>query len=134
MGIEMQWYVPQKIVHGDIIGDISLEDIQNSSRELQEMFAQSDSPLVHVLSNESQVGSLPISLNMLSEAADFMRHPQMGWMITYGTDNRMAKFMLSMISGIARVRHRRFATLEESLEFLVSVDTTLPTIEQMLDR
>lgn len=132
MGFEIKWYLQKKIIHADIIGKVSIDDVKLGSQTAIDMFNQSNAPLVHVLANESNLESLPISLNAFSEAATFMRHPQIGWLIMYGTDNRMSKFMSSMLSGIAKVRHRRFETLEQSLEFLTTVDTSLPPIEEML--
>lgn len=132
MGFDIEWFVHGRIIKANISGDIAIEDLKNGSDIALKMFEESDAPLVHVITNETDVGSLPVSLQLFSEAVEFMRHPRMGWMLMYPTANQLSKFLSGMVAGIAKVRYRRFESIEESLQFLVSVDTTLPSIEEML--
>jgi len=37
-----------------------------------------------------------------------------------------------MVTQVTRVRHRRFITLRECLNFVTTMDTTLPSIEEIL--
>ena len=132
MGFENSWLVPGKVVYSRVIGKITLEELSNVSEMTIKMFEESDSPLIHLIIDESELDKLPVSIKSFSEASTLLKHPQMGWMIMYGTDDRMAKFMSTIITGIAKVRHRRFRTFEECLAFLKTVDSTLPTVEEML--
>lgn len=134
MGFDIRWLVPGRIIDVTITGEISIEDLENESNIILDMFAESDAPLVHVITNEAALESLPTSLQMFSDALDFMRDPRLGWMIMYPSNDSMSKFLSGMVAGISKVRYRRFDTLEESLQFLVTVDTSLPTVEDMLEQ
>lgn len=131
MGIHIRWLITGKVIHADLQGSLSIEELQEGSQIANNMIEESESPLIHILTNESQLESLPVSVKAFNEAVAFTRHSRLGWLIMYGTDNRFAKFMSSIVSGISRVRHRRFVTLEDALKFLAHVDTSLPSVEEM---
>ncbi len=128
-----RWFVENKIIITDFIGDISLDDLKSSGMQVMQLLEQSDSPLVHLITNETDLLSLPSSIKEMSESSPFMKHPQMGWMIMYGSEDRLAKFKAAIVTGIVQTRHRRFLTLQESLEFLVAMDKSLPAVEEMMN-
>ena len=127
-----RWLVENKIIITDFVGDVTLDELKSNAMMVAKLLDESTSPLVHLLTNETDLISLPISIKQLSESSPFMEHPRMGWMIMYGNEDRLSKFKAAIVTGITKTRHRRFLTLEESLEFLVSVDKSLPTVEEML--
>lgn len=134
MPVQIEWFVENQIIHVDAIGDIIPEDVMELSEKVVASIDASDSPLVHVIISEAQMDSLPRSIKVMKEITKFFGHERLGWFLIYGnTDrDRLAIFVASAVTSMARLRHRRFATLEESLEFLASVDSSLPTVEQML--
>lgn len=134
MVADIRWLVPQHVIHGKPTGKYTVEELTQASQEIVALLNASDKPLVHLLIDESQLDGMPISLSALTEAFTFLSHDRLGWMIIYGTDERLKKFISSMVTNITRVRHRRFDTREEALEFLVSMDTTLPTVEVILEQ
>lgn len=134
MGIDIQWFVYGRIIRANISGDITIEDLENGSNTTIALIEESDAPLVHIVTDETDMGSLPTSLKLYSDAVEFMGHDRMGWLLMYPSTNSMSKFLSSTVAGIAKARYRRFESLEESLRFLVSIDTTLPSIEEMLER
>jgi len=129
----IEWLVENKIIIGKPEGDPSPEDLKQASETYHILLDSSDAPLVHVLVDESKLETLPVSISVLAEKLDFLKHPRLGWFILYGNEDAMKNFVSSMLTGINKVRHRRFLTLEDSLEFLVSVDSTLPSVENILE-
>ncbi len=129
----IEWLIENKIILGKPEGDPSPEDLKQASETYQKLLDSSDAPLVHVLVDESKLETLPVSISVLAEKLDFLKHPRLGWFILYGNEDAMKNFVSSMLTGINKVRHRRFLTLEDSLEFLVSVDSTLPSVDEILE-
>ncbi len=129
----IEWLIENKIILGKPEGDPSPEDLKQASETYQKLLDSSDAPLVHVLVDESKLETLPVSISVLAEKLDFLKHPRLGWFILYGNEDAMKNFVSSMLTGINKVRHRRFHTLEDSLEFLVSVDSTLPSVDEILE-
>lgn len=129
----IEWLVENKVIIGKPEGNPAPDELQQASDTYRILLDASDAPLVHVLVDEGKLDTLPVSLKVLVDNLDFLKHPRLGWFILYDNDDQMKKFVSSTLTGITKVRHRRFKTLEDSLEFLVSVDTTLPTVQEMLD-
>jgi hypothetical protein len=132
MQLQIDWLLENKVVQFNIRGDVTLEDLSQVSEAIEDFINQSDAPLIHVLHDERGMGSIPSSLKVLTESLGFLKHPRLGWFIIYGNNDRIKKFLSSMVMGIAKIRHRNFETLEESLDFLVTVDSTLPSIQNIL--
>jgi len=132
MVADIRWLVPHHIIYGKPTGKPTVDELKQASQEIAKLLDESGKPLVHLLIDESDLDGMPISLSTLTEAFAFMGHDRLGWMIIYGTDERVKKFISSMVTNITRVRHRRFDTRQEALEFLVTMDSSLPTVEAML--
>jgi len=133
MEFQIDWLVKNKVVQFNIQGDVTVEDLSDVSDRIQGLINESDAPLVHVLHDEQGMGTMPISLQVLTDALGFLKNPRLGWFIIYGNDDRIKKFISAMVMSVAKVRHRNFKTREETLNFLVSMDTTLPKVEEMLE-
>lgn len=132
MAVESHWLVPGKIIHTDLIGDLSINDIKTGSQSVIDLLESSEYDTIHIIGNESQMGKIPVSLRLFSEAADFMRHPKVGWLMLYPSDNQFTKFMGSIISSMTGVSHGQYPTITECLVSLSRIDPSLPPIEEMI--
>jgi hypothetical protein len=129
----IQWLIDHKVIIAIPEGKPPVEDLQLASDTFQAFMDESDAPLVHILIDESKFEAMTISLKILSDVFGFLKHPRLGWVVMYGSDDQMKKFVSTMLTGMAKTRHRRFDTFEESLDFLMTMDSTLPTIQNPLD-
>ena len=134
MAIDVRWLLDHKIIQVHITGDISLEDITHLSTSILTHFDQSDASLIHIVVNKEDSGALPKSLKSVVEGTKFLRHEQLGWFIIYGQlgHGGLAVFFSTVVTGLAKVRHRRFETLENSLKFLTTVDSSLPPLDTLV--
>jgi len=135
MPVNVCWLLEYKIIQVSVTGDISLDDIRFLSESIVTHFEQSDAPLIHVLVTKEGSGMLPKTLKSVVEATKFLTHNQLGWFIIYGNmkHQTIAVFFSSVITGITKVRHRRYDTLEASLKFLTSIDSNLPPLDALLE-
>jgi len=132
MAVQSRWLVQGQVIITDLVGDLSLEDIQTGSQQVVDLLNESELDKVHIIGNQTEMGSIPISLKLFTEAAGFMRHPKLDWFMMYPSENQFARFMASMTSNLAGINHRQVATLEEALTVLTRLDPNLPTVEEML--
>ena len=132
MTVTIQWFLENRVIYMETPGKLLLEEVGETSNTIINMIDNSDAPLVHVVINEIDLESFPKSLKAFNDAVSFLRHPRIGWLIIYPSTNQFAKFMSGMVAGIAKVRFRRLETLDESLAFLTSMDSTLPSSEELL--
>ena len=64
MPVESRWLVPGKIIHTDLVGDLTIDDIRAGSKGVIALLDESDHRMVHIIGNESRMGSMPKSLNL----------------------------------------------------------------------
>lgn len=131
MTFEISWFVENRIIFAKASGKMTVEELRVASDKVVKMLEASDASLVHILSDESDLESFPISVKALNEVVGFMRHPKMGWMLLYPSDNNISKSLSNILAGVTKMWIRRFASQQEALEFLVLVDSTLPTVDEM---
>jgi len=132
MPIETKWLLENRIVLVCTSGHVEAADMRNMSDMTIKMFESCEVPLVHILINE-QADSLPKSVGHITKATEFMRHEKMGWFIIFGNDNPVMKFQSYLVSKVMRLRYRRVNTMQEALEFLQMVDSTLLQALTQLD-
>lgn len=132
MAYELNWLVENKVIEIGIHGEIELDTIEAMSKEILDYIEMSDMPLVHVMIDDEDVTTSIKQIKGVVNVGKAMNHPRFGWLIIYGSSNKMFQFMSYLISQISKVRFRRFSTRAEALEFLRTVDTTLPTVEEIL--
>jgi len=129
MSIHIHWHIEGRIIYATIIGEIGINDLKQASDQIVALIEESHAPLIHLLVDETQAGAPPKpDLKPITDALQVFRHPRMGWLIVFGNSgNRLARLITYMVSQLGRLRFRRFDTLQESLEFLYSMDTSLPS-------
>ena len=125
MPYDISWLVENQVINLVLEGDVTVETITEMSQNVIQYFDSSDKPLVHLLIDDSNVSSSIRHLKSVMEVGKALGHPRFGWLIIYGSHNKTYQFMTYMISQVTRIRHRRFATLNEAIEFLHTVDVSL---------
>lgn len=134
MGDYIHWLLDSKIILAQPTGDTTPAELKRVSDTFRAFIDKSDAPLVHILIDESQLKSMPISIKLVTDIVDVFRHPRLGWFILYGSDDQVKKFVSTMVTKVSRVRHRRFDTMDDCLNFLTMVDSSLPAIEDIMNQ
>jgi len=132
MTVKSRWLVTGRVIYAELIGDLTIEDIQAGSQGVIDLLDESEFDDVHIIGDQTEMGNIPVSLKLFNDAAGFIRHEKISWFMMFPSENQFAKFMASMIANITRVQHRQCATLEECLTVLKRMDDTLPSVDVML--
>jgi hypothetical protein len=120
---EIGWHQADRIVHLRFYGDVTIDEIRDSSLSVKTHVEQGK-PLVHTISDLSDVQHFPRNLLQISKATTKLDNSVLGWTIVIGA-NPILAFIVTTISQLAGARLRMLPTMEEALTFLKSVDTTL---------
>jgi hypothetical protein len=126
MPYDISWLVENQVINLVLDGEMTVETIDEMSKTIIQYLDSSDKPLVHLLIDDSHASSSIRHIKSVMEVGKALGHPRFGWLIIYGSTNKTYQFMSYLISQITKIRHRRFATLAETLEFLHTVDVTVP--------
>lgn len=131
MSVQVSWLVEGHVIHWKVSGVDTMADVVAAEEEVIRLFDESDAPLVHVIfdfSSTEEVAQLD-----LKEDRKILHHPQNGWNIFVAVNNPILKMLTAIKVSQAKARLRWFPTLKEALEFLPSVDSSLPDMIKIID-
>lgn len=118
-----QWLVEDRVIYTRVWGTFSAEEIPEVDAEMIPLLEQSDAPLIHVLADDLELESMP-NMKKMSEL-QYVKHEKMGWFIT-SNPNRVLRFIGTVVGQLLKTRHRFVDSPEDGIDFLLTVDTTLP--------
>src|SRR5262245_25915737 len=126
MPIQMQWYCEGLVMYVEISGDITTADMIAYSNTLKQLVDSSDAPLVHMITDVSGITSHP----SLREIMKYTKMPaRLGWSLVIGMNtNAIVRFIAQAVSSALRLRYRELTSLDQALDFLQKMDSTLPDL------
>jgi hypothetical protein len=126
MPYQATWYAHKRVMLLRLLGNVTLDDAAEAHRCIVQ-FLNEGRPLVHILTDLSEVEQFPTNLAALQHAMPPIDNSDLGWMLIYGAGNPMLRFVTSTITQLMMPgsRYRMLNTLDESLTFLKGQDTTL---------
>jgi hypothetical protein len=113
---ELYWHIPGSVAYLKMEADISLENMEELSTNIEHMLSSADST-VNILWDFSGVDKLDIRPQPMRNALGFLTHPQLGWVITIEA-NRFIQFLISVVFQLASARTKGVATFDEAISFI----------------
>ena len=133
MPIETEWFLEKRVLFLNYSGELTLDEVISSSETIRACIDQTEGQLLHCIGDLGGVTKVPMNLKSLSDAAQAaLSHPQFGWMLVYNIDNPVVRFLGDMTTRVFQVRYRVLNTQGEALDFLNSVDATLPPLKPLV--
>jgi len=127
----IEWQVENRVILLTYTGKVSVEDVlytTNTGIDWLEQTAEK----VHVVNDLTQMEGLTSDFQnvgkILSVTRDFMGMDNLGLMVAYGTDNRLVKFLSTVVGQMGGITFRMFGTRAEALTYLSHNDTSLHTL------
>lgn len=128
MGFEARWYLPGRVMYAKFEGDVTSVDLRQAIallvRELQY------DPHKHLIIDATDALTYP-SLSEIRNvlfSSDLSFRKSNNWVITYGIMTGVGQFIIAIALQLVGARFRTVGTLEQSLVFLQTLDTTLPRL------
>lgn len=122
---KVEWYIENQIIFTRFWGETTLREVLEHGDELDAYFDQSDRPLVHLITDASQVTKGITLKDAAQLAKEGHLHPKSGWSIMVGQKDMLVKFATNVARQLFKMRQRTFDTNEEALAFLKEIDVTI---------
>lgn len=123
----MAWLVEKRIILVDVGKRLTTEDLINMNDGIVELLDIGDAK-VHIIFQATELRSFPISVSVISNIFTFIKHENLGWDITIGT-NRVIKFISKLVNVAEGRRATRYvSTYEEAINTLQTFDPTLTDV------
>jgi|GEM_PF-1664348 len=131
MPYNLVWIVPQRLLIFDINEQLINNELQLVDQTINQMLdsaAQTEGkPLAHMITDLSHTVHLP-SLGQINKGLTYPKHPQIGWGMIVGVRQPMLKMAAGIIPQLFKVQARVLDNLEEALNFIQSMDITMPDL------
>lgn len=122
------WLIENKVVYVKFWGDISVEEVGEAFAKSNTFSLETQNPPVHFLHNWGEVSSFPKKLHELRRLTKSVKGDsrRIGWVVVFGTENMIMRFLGDVFFQMFRVRFRMFLDETEAIAFLKRVDMTIP--------
>lgn len=114
MPVTSEWYIEKKILLTRAIGDVTIEDLEESNRQGTELIDSGEDTVLAVV-DLSQLKSFPKRLTEIQRLASLPRSPKLSWLILCGINDPIASFMATAFSQFSHIQYRTVKTLDEAL-------------------
>jgi hypothetical protein len=127
MSTQQKWYLNNRIVFVEFAGELSVDDIVEALETSINYVERSDAQPVHFLHDWTQLKKFPTNILQIRRQSDIRLsdRAKLGWMVAYGNDNRLMRYISQTVTYLFDIRFRMFSTREEALRFLHKMDDTL---------
>jgi hypothetical protein len=126
MPIQISWYLENRVILLVNHGESSDQDVFAVDQPMIDYLNQNQAPLVHLIIDNTGAKYIP-SVKAVT-AVKWPKHPQYGWTILVGLTNPFQRFVNVVATNFFKARQRMFDTMDEALNFLNEVDSTLPAL------
>src|SRR3954465_2283693 len=125
MPYKVSWLVDKRVIYTRLYGLVTSEGLSAQKEQMVPLIQSSDQ-LLYIITDGSDTTGTSMGLRDLQKT-QFADAANLGWAV-YISPKKMDRFFASVITQLLKKRSREFATLEEGIRFLQSVDETLPPI------
>jgi hypothetical protein len=126
MPYRISWLVEGRVILAELSGDLTAEELIPYDRAICQHLDAAKAFQVHYLVDTSRVQGLP-GMNDMKDFS-FLRHPRMGWTAAVGIQSPLVRSVGNFLSKLYKIKARELKSVDEALEFLQSVDPTLPDL------
>lgn len=130
MPMKQDWYIDGRVALVRFWGDVSVDDVVEALDVSAQLVKEGEYPKVHFLHDWSRINKFPTNILQIrrDSKAQLDDEEKLGWMVVFGMENRVLRFISQVVLQVFNIPFRMFSTQEEAREFLKDIDPTLPDI------
>jgi hypothetical protein len=125
---DMVWFVPNQVIYA-LSSARNLDESRQMVDLAIEMMEHSKAPHIHHLIDQLDMADTIIDSN-IDDLDQILRrmlqHPKMGWVLTFYGNNLFVQHANWLFGHRSNAKTKHFITPRAAVEFLTSVDETLP--------
>ena len=126
MSSQLSWYLENRVMQIVNQGELRDQDLFDLDGSAIQYMEQCSVPLVHLIIDHRLGSNSPSAKGLMQ--LKWPKHPKMGWIVMIGLANPLQRFVTAVASNFFKTRLRMVNTLDEALDFLNEVDSTLPAL------
>lgn len=131
MSVHVDWLIENQIILIRSFGDLTLENFSDDGLKVVEMLDSSPSESIHVVGDETHLGSVPNDPLSIVRNTPWLKHAKLRWTIAFGKSDRIMKIVTNIGAQLVQMRYRRVDTFPDVVAFLTNIDESLPPAEEI---
>lgn len=126
MPYDVGWYIEGRVIHDRLSGTVSIEDAEGTGQIIVEYLNEGTRPVHLIVDMTTASGFAPtVNVRRIHDIVTRqMRSESLGWTLLV-SENKLARFLASTVSQLARISMQTFSTLDDAVAFLREYDPTL---------
>ena len=121
----MYWYIPDEIYYVHFTGTTTIEELREFLAEAEAFIDSSPRDLVHSILDVGDVVESPPVLDTIKLFSEVRAPKRAVWTITIREKSVLIKLASTLGSSLINTRFRAFATLDDAIKHLKSIDESL---------
>ena len=122
MPVQINWYIPERVLVAQYSGEVSREDIIKQYREGIALCHSVNSPVVHMIVDIAEVKSFPKTISDYKGTfGDKARNA--GWVVLVG-ENKIVRLLSSLVTNLMKLNFVYVNNHEEALKFICQRDNS----------
>lgn len=131
MPVQLNWYIPERVLVAQYSGDVSREDIITQYQKGIEMCDSVVSSYVHMIVDLSDVKSFPKTISDYKGTfGDKAKNA--GWVVLVG-DNKVVRLLSSVVTNLMKVNFAYVQSIDEAIAFISQRDNSF-SYEEAMDK
>jgi hypothetical protein len=131
MAQEMNYWVERRVILHRVDGNLTSQEFRDANVKAVRLVQEGTAPVHHVI-DAVRLGKVELNLKQLSEIVTLLREPNLGWVVLIG-GNVITRFLASVMTQQDPVKFRVVDTLDDAVQLIKRMDTTLPDIPPLAD-
>lgn len=128
MPVFVRWYIPDRVIFVEDVGDVVSEEVLSADKVVCAMMDESSYPVVHVLMNSmAQTSDSALSAYRSIKSP---KHPKAGWCIEYAPRGMGFRIIGFIVANIFHIAFRQVDTYEHAITMLLKLDPSLKEVLQ----
>jgi hypothetical protein len=120
MSIQASWYEPRQIILLQMVGQVTLDEMEKANRSIAQLLQDGLPP--HLLVDFSHLEGMPMSLKDGIHHSHTFADSRIGWIAAYALPNRAVRMLGTLFSQMMRIHLKNFDTQQEAITFLQGLE------------
>jgi hypothetical protein len=122
MPVQINWYIPERVLLATYSGDVSREDILKQYQDGIKLCDSVSSPCVHMIVDLADMTSFPKTISDYKGTFG-EKARNAGWVVLVG-DNKIVRLLSSVVTNLMKLNFAYVRTLDEAIQFISQRDNS----------
>jgi hypothetical protein len=128
MKIQYNWLAENRVLFAELTGNLQVSDIAEAMKFLLEQLKSDKIECLHLVYNMKGLQPAGRVGELVGVTRELLKHPKLGWIVTYGLDNQVTEFVFKLVIKITNSRVEFVENHSEAMAYLKQIDKTIEKI------